>query len=672
MKPKKLDADDIQNAVRAAIKQAVDFCDSEVQPDRIRAAKYLKGGTELEHEEGLSKVVATVCRDTVRMVKPVLMRTFMQSGTPVEFVPVGQDDIQGAEQATAYVDWKFSENNGFRVLSNVIDDALEKKTGVAKVWWDETEEVEFDDYSNLTFEVVDAIQQDPEITVVETEQNPDGTFEVKVSRTQTSGRLKVATLAPEDFFVDSGATSLDDFFVCGDTEEMRVGDLVEQGFDFEEVYALSGRDDGTSDDEEEFQRTGYTDDDEAINDPSMRIVTVTEAYMRMDIEGTGIPKLYQFICAGTDYKVLDYTPADQVPYAVFEVDPRPHQFFGWSLVDMVIEDQDPATSLLRATIDNAHHTNNPGMIVDINQGNVEDAQNNEIGKILRAKGPGAYTPITIPSNTAAMLPMLDYYQRTIEDKAGVSKSSLGMDANALQSTTAAGVNAAVQAGSAHAELMARNLAEGGMRRLFKLMMQLTRQHASPNEMMRLNGQFVPVDPRSWNANMDLQSRVGLGTGQKEQRMAALERVLVDQQQIYQTYGPGNPIVTLSHMYNTRADLLELAGVHAVTRYYNPMNPQAEGQFLQQMQQQPQQEGSDPNAAFLQAEAMKTQQKAQESAQKFELDKIKALMSDDLKRDEMAQKRVLEAAKLLGDYGIQVNQQAIQAEQAAPRHPMQQG
>lgn len=679
MQPKKLTPDEIQNAVRSAITSAVDFCESEVAEDRIKAARYFNGEVSLESEEGRSQVVATKCRDTVRMVKPVLMRTFLQSGSPVQFVPVGQDDIQSAEQATKYVEWKFNENNGFRVLSDVFHDAMVKKTGVAKVWWEDSEEVEFDEYSNLDPQVLELLAQEPELEVLETEQNDDGTVNLKVSKTHNKGRLKVASIAPEDFFVDASATCIDDAFICGDTAEMRVGDLVEMGFHFEEVFDLSGREDGETDEEEDFIRKGWDDDHETeINDPSMRPIVVTEAYMRMDIEGTGIPKMYQFICAGTNYKVLDYSLCDDVPYAVFEVDPEPHAFFGRSLVDLVLHDQDAATSLLRGLIDNVHMTNNPRLVVNTQTGSVEDALNPEIGAILRSKGDNAYLPLVIPPMAQATLPVLQFYNEQIEDKAGVSKASLGMDANALQSTTAAGVNAAVQAGSAQAELMARNLAEGGMRRLFKLMMRATRQHAPRDEMMRLNGEFVPVDPQSWNASMDLMTNVGLGTGQKEQKIAALMQTMQDQSAIWQTYGPSNPLVTLTHMYNVRAELLSLNGIHDVTSYYNPMNPQVEAQYFQALQAQQAAQQQQPQIdPYIQGEQIKAQAKAQSDQQKHEVDLQKAQADymrgllkdqadDDRERDKMAQDRALKAAELAGKLGVQVNEQAIRAEQAAPR------
>jgi hypothetical protein len=199
-------------------------------------------------------------------------------------------------------------------------------------------------------------------------------------------------------------------------------------------------------------------------------------------------------------------------------------------------------------------------------------------------------------------------------------------------------------------------------------------------MMRLNGEFVPVDPQSWNASMDLMTNVGLGTGQKEQKIAALMQTMQDQSAIWQAYGPSNPFVTLTHMHNVRAELLSLAGVHDVTSYYNPMNPQIEAQYWQAMQAQAQQAAQNPPQPdpYIQGEQIKAQVRLQEMQAKAALDKEKAqanyvrdmtkqAMDDDLKRDELAQKRALEAAKLEAEYAYRVNQQAIQAEQAAPRN-----
>jgi len=77
----------------------------------------------------------------------------------------------------------------------------------------------------------------------------------------------------------------------------------------------------------------------------------------------------------------------------------------------------------------------------------------------------------------------------------------------------------------------------------------------------------------------------------------------------------------------------------------------------------QQQASDPNAAFLQAEQMKTSARVQADMQKTQLDFVKAQMQDDRERDKMIQDLAIEAAKILANSGIRLNEQQIRAQQA---------
>lgn len=690
MKPKRLSDDEINNTISTAVREAVNFVESEIAPDRIRAQKYFDGKSAIEFEEGRSKVVATKVRDTIRAIKPVLMRVFLQSDKPVEFIPTTPQAVMGADQATKYAKFVFERNNGFRVLSDVFHDALIKKVGVAKVYYDETPQVEIDEYSDLTPEQVAMIEQDPEVEILEREEtviseailDPMGMelqprvaySEIRVARTSTKGQIKIQSVAPEDFFVDRMAVSIDDCYVCGHTSEARVGDLVAMGFDFETVYNLAGSTDGTVDDEEELARRGWDDTDDSENavDPSMRKVMFTEAYMRMDVEGTGIPRLYKFLCAGNDYEVLDYELCDYVPFAIFEVDPEPHTFFGRSLAEIVEEDQDAATSLLRGLLDSLAMANNPRVMAVQNLVNMDDLLNNEIGGVVRVKDINALREFSIGNAASNALPAMQFFDEAVRAKTGVTGASMGMDADALQSQTATGVNAAVQAASAVAELIARNLAEGGMRQMFRLIASIARANPNPDEMMRLDGQFVPVDPRSWTNDLDMVTNVGLGNNRREDRIGALQMTMQTQMNIWQAYGPQNGIVTMTGIRNTLADLLAMAGINNADRYYNPMNPQIEQQMMMQAQQAAMQQGqapqADPNAAFLQAEQMKTSARVQADMAKTQLDAQRIKMEDDLKRDQMAQDLALKAAELLSKTGVSLDLNAIKREQQAQRVP----
>lgn len=688
MKPKKLSRDQIQNAIKNAITEAIAFVEAEIAPDRIKAQRYFEGQVDLKTEEGRSKVVATKCRDTIRAIKPALMRVFLQSGRPVEFVPRKPQAVMEAEQKTNYAAYVFERNNGFQILSDAIDDALKKKVGIWKIYVDESASVEIDEYTNLMEDQVQLLRMDPEIEILEEEVTQDAVtdpmgmeimpamYDMKVAKESRTKEIRIDAVSPEDFFIDRNASDISDAYICGHSAEMRVGDVVAMGFDFEEVYNMAGTTGGGVDEEEELQRKGWDaqDTDEDANDPSMRKITLTEAYMKMDIEGTGIPRLYKFICGGGNYELLEYELCDEFPFAVFEVDPEAHAFFGRSLVEIIIDDQDAATSLLRGLLDNMSMVNNPRLAVNSGLVNMDDVLNNEIGAIIRTKDVNALRELTIGGMASALLPALTYYDETIRAKTGVSGAGMGMDADVLQSQTAQGVNAAVQAANQVAELIARHLAEGGMKQAFRIIAKLAKQHIGGEEMMRINGEFVPVDPRSWSTDSDMTVNVGLGTGKHEEKGMVLRETLQTQMGIWQAYGPNNGIVTMTTIRNTLADILRHSGMHNAERYYMPMNPQTEQQLMQQAAQaaQGQAQASDPNAAFLQAEQMKTSARVQADMQKTQVDLIKAKMDDDRERDKMLQDLAVRGAEIYANTGVRLNEQQIKAQQAATQPMMPQG
>jgi hypothetical protein len=705
-KPKALTEDQIQRVVQSAIEEAVSFIESEVAPDRIKAQRYYSGQTDLGHEDGRSKVVATKIRDTVRAIKPSLLRVFLNTDRPVEYVPIGPEDALAAEQATKYMHVKFQQCDGYRHLTNAIHDALVKKTGIVKAYWDEREEVTHHTYSNLTDEelaliVGEAEEGELEIVAIETEaelveiqdpttgqpsEAPAGRHSLTIKRTATTGGLRIDSVPPEEFFVDRHAKSMDDSFVIGHSTELRVGDLVNMGYAFEDVIDYAGASAASEvSDEEEYARRAYSTldgADDPVEDPSLRPILVTEAYMRIDADGVGSPRLHRFLCMGDKYHLLDYEPWGCYPFAVFECDPEPHAFFGSSIADILIQEQDAATSMLRGMLDNVALANNPRTEVVEENVNMDDVLNNEIGGIVRTTMQGSITPLTVPFMGQQTLAAVQYFDMLVEEKSGVTKASTGLSPDALQSTTAAAVQATVSAQAGQIEVMARHLAEGGMKQLFRLMLKLCVENTPREEMLRMYGdKFVPLDPRTWSLHMDVSVNVGLGTGREDQKQSALMQTLQIQQSIFQTYGPANGLVTLTNLRNTLADSLAMNGIRNTDRYFQPMDPQTEQQLItaqQQASQQPPQ--PDPQTqAFLQVEQMKAQQKGQADMAKLQLqqqsDMVKMQMQaaesaarDDRERDRMDMELVLRAADLLGKYGVAVDQNRIRALQAAPRGP----
>lgn len=685
MELKPLEKDEIQNIARSAIEDCVDFVESEIAFSRLKSQRYYEGNVDIGQEEGRSSVVSTKVRDAIRAIKPSLMRVFLQTDRAVEYIPEKPQDVPFAEQATKYVNYKFNELNGYRVLYDAIHDALLKKNGIVKSYWDTSEEAEtytFDNLNDMEFTAIvndEGVEVIEHTTRIEVELDQMGLevesprHDLKIMRTKEMGSLKLESVPPEEFFVDSNAKSLEDAYAVCHRTDMRVGDLVEMGFDFDEVAELGdSSQSSTFSDMEEFERTGYMDNynDNDDADPSMRLVMITECYMKMDVDGTGIPQMYKLTMGGDNYHMLGMELWGHLPFAVFEVDPEPHTFYGNSVADLILNDQDSATALLRGVLDNIALTNNPRTEVIDGQVNIDDLLNNEIGGIIRTKQAGAITPQTIPFVAGQTLTAIQYYDQEIQNKVGISKASMGLDPDVLQASTATAIMAARQGGDDQIEIMARNLAEGGMTQLFRLMLKLVVENCDEATIMRVTGgQYEPIDPRSWDKAMDVRINVGLGTGKDGEKMAALQQALQVQMQVFQTYGIGNGLVGMTQIRNTLADMLAMNGLTNAERYFMPMDMQIEQQVQQQQQQQQQgQKQLTQPEAYVQAEQIKAQSKATTDMAKLQIDAQKAIANDDRERDQMDQDLLVDAAEILGKYGTAVDTARIKAEQAAPRYP----
>lgn len=682
-KPKPLSDVEINNIARTAVEDAVGYVESNISHERERAMRYYEGKCDIGHEAGRSRIVSTKVRDTIRQIKPSLMRVFLASESPVEFQGNNPQQAQAAENASEYCSIVFNKQGGYKFLQDVFHDSLLCKNGVGKIYFDPKEEQEIYEYSALTDQELAVIVSNPDLEVLEhstvemaSDMGVMASHDVKVVKTIQTGEIKMEAVPPEQFFVDPGASSVEDAYCIGQRTEMTVGELVEMGFDWDVVSVLDGLD-GMAD-QESFERIDYDDEREDL-DRSTRSVMVTECYMKMDVDGTGIPQAYKVLLGGSKYKMLDYEPWDDVPFVNFCADPIPHAFFGQSIADILFNEQDTATVMMRGIMDNVALTNNPRLEVLDGMANMDDLLNNEIGGIVRVKQPGSVTPQVIPYVAGQTLQTLEYLDRNCQVKTGVNSASGGLAPDVLQANTSATAAAAmVQGNNATLELMARNLAEGGVTHLFRRILKLVIENVPDEIMMRVSGNnFVQFDPTQWDAEFDVQVNVGLGTGNEQGKAMALQQAVMMQEKIIGQFGMMNGIVGPKEIRNTIGDMLRIAGVQNADRYFQPIDDQKEQQLIQQAQQQSQQQQGqgDPTAGLVEAEKVKgemqmqmksaeLQQKGQMEMQKLQATFAQDAMDRDLKRDELDAKIALESAKL--DNKSALDEAALYAKINAPR------
>jgi hypothetical protein len=667
-----MDETEVQAVVAAELTDAVNFIDLEIGNLRARATEYYFGDPFGDEEEGRSQVVSMDVRDTVQAILPSLMRIFFSSENVVQYVPRSAEDVAMAEQATDYVRYILNEdNNGFVLFHSIFKDALVRKTGVCKWWVDEREEVKAETYSGLDdaqltlvlsqdgVEMVDLISTEdpsapPPIIDPLTGQQLTPTVmihDVKVKRKIITKRFRVESLAPEEFIVDRRARTLEDADIVAHRKLATVSELVAMGYSQEEVESNTGEDELDTNIERIARNPAQMMFGESANNPAQRRVLYTESYIRLDIDGDGIAELRKICTMGPSYKIVANDPADDIPFAYFCPDPEPHTLFGMSTADVTMDIQRIKSVILRNMLDSLAQAIHPRTGVVEGQVNLDDVLNNENGAIIRMRAPGMVQPFTTPFVGQQAFPMMEYMDQIKEARTGMSKASMGLNADALQSTTRLAVQATVQAAQQHIELIARVFSEIGMKRLFKGLLRLVTRHQDKPRVIRLRNQWVEVDPRGWDAAMDVSVNVGLGTGGIDEKMQFLQAIAGKQEQILQSLGPSNPIVTIGQYANTLTKLVEMAGYKDSTQFFNQLpadyTPPAP-------QPQP-----DPTQALAQVQIQSIQADIQKKAAELALEREKMIRADDRERDRIAQDGVLKRQEMELKY--QVNLAATQAE-----------
>ena len=668
----KMDEIEFQSIVRNEIEQALGHYDTEYSQDRIDAMDYYLGEPFGNEQPDRSQVVSTEVSDTIEHIMPSLMRIFTQSDDYVRFVPTGPEDVAIAEQASDYCNWVINnDNRGFELMHNWFKDALILKMGVVKFYWDEIIEVETEEYEGLNEDELTMLVADPEVEVVsrdertigEDMEGPEGIvipapiiYDVKIKRTKNNGNVRIENVPPEEFLIGNRAKSLEDANFVAHRSTMTVSDLVSMGYDRDEVEQYAGFTDLDISEE----RTSRFEDLETSaahdsNDPAMRNVLVTECYIRSDYDGDGVAEFRRVLTIGEGYHILENEEFDHIPFAILSPILMPHRAIGRSVAELVMDVQLIKSTLMRQLLDNIYNTNNARVVAVEGQVNLDDLLTNRPGGIVRTRTAGAVQPLQVPEVSSSVFPALNYMDSVREQRTGISKQSMGLDADALQSTTATAVAAMQAASQGKIEMIARVFAETGVRALFRGILQLVTKYQNKEKIIRLRNQFIPMDPRQWNSAYDVQINVGLGTAQRDQQIAFLSQIAQKQEQIIAQFGAQNPMVSMSQYRNTLAKIAELSGFKDATQFFAP-SEQIDAVLAQQAQAAaqagPQQ---DPRvAAEMQKMQAELQMEQQKMEMEFQLKREKMAAELELRRQELEFEMQLRTEKLRSGVDTSLN------------------
>jgi hypothetical protein len=543
------------------------------------------------------------------------------------------------------------DNSGWEILYSWFTDALLSKNGIVKVWWEEYDEAQREEYTHLDDMEFNLLISNNDVEVIEHTPYQEGEMEmyndVVISRRRAIGRVKIENVPPSEFLISRDAKTIQDArFVCHRVQKT-LSELRELYPDKDiDVETLgSGEDDdfslfGEKAARHEVDNSFHFNIGESEREEALRQYWLHESFLQTDYNGDGIVELRK-VCTVGDY-VLANDEIDSVPFVSITPIKIPHKFFGVSVADLVMDLQLYKSVLMRNLLDNMYNQNFGRYAVLEGQANLDDLLTQRPGGVVRVKSPNAVMPLATPPLEPYSFQMLEYLDGVRESRAGVSKMSQGINDNALTShTTATAVNAVMGAAQSRVELIARNFAETGVKDLMITIYTLLMKNQDHQRVVMLRNQWVPVRPDSWNDKMDCTVSVALGSGNKDQQMMHLSRML---QFAGEAMKGGLKIVTEQNMYNLGAALVKAMGFQNVNDFLTdpstaPQQPDQPDQQvqMQQMEMQIKQKELEIKSGELQLKAQKLQQDAQEAA-----------VDAHLKMEELKLEREQKRAVAIGD------------------------
>lgn len=639
MAEERMDDGKLKALLSKEISSALTYDDTELSQKRSRALEYYRGEmTDTPSMTGRSAVVSKDLADTIGWMLPGIIRVFTASDRMAIYEPEKQNDEEFAKQATDYINYVFTKDNpGYRIMWDATHDSLLMGNGIIKHWWDDKEECEYSEHSGLTEEQIAILGMDQGVEIVAQKEGqpqiiivpgpngqmmemPIATYDIKVKRVVRSGRLRVACINPEDFLINREATCIEDARFTAHRQDVTRSDLIEMGFDKEIVEGLpldrfsSMRQERISRDEN--AQTFFNN----VGDDSMLMVELFECHVMADVDGDGIAENIRAFYAGAAMsgELLDWEVwEDDVPFSDIPCEPIPHRWDARSVYDDTQDIQRVKTVLTRQMLDNLYWVNNPMTTAEENSvANPDTLRSPRFGAtVFYKKGAVPPAPLPVPFIGDKALLGLQHFDNVREMRTGVSRSTMALDPEALQNQTATASQNQKDSAYSQIELIARNQAELGWRRVFRQILKLIVKHQDRPRTIRLRDTWVDMDPRSWNANMDVTINIGLGTGSRDRDMAMLNQILNVQMAMTDRLAQGGfsaqALEMVPKINMTAIKLAESAGIKNPDQFYLDIKPEMLEQMKQEAASRP-----DPE---MQKEQVKAQTQLQLGQQQAQLD-----------------------------------------------------
>ncbi len=303
---------------------------------------------------------------------------------------------------------------------------------------------------------------------------------------------------------------------------------------------------------------------------------------------------------------------------------------------------------MRQALNNVYQTNYMRTVVN-ERVDLDDLLTPRAGGIIRVNDEGpigdSLQPLAVQPIAEPILRMMEYVDVMREVRTGVTRYNQGLDSESLNKT-ATGFKGIMEASQQRLDMIARLFADTGVRDIFRKIVKLAMQYQNDSMQIKVLGEPIEIDPTSWRHNIDCRIDVGLGAGDRQEKIVNLNAILALQQQFLQQ---GIPLTDQSKIYNTLEKLSVEVGLKDAAPYFNnPSQPtellQAQVEQLTAMLQQMQQQLQTQNP-LAEAEQIKAQARLAEQQQKQQFEAERMMFEMQQKQQQFEQNYLAKLTEL---------------------------
>lgn len=555
-------AEESQNLIAAAREKSLKFY-------RQETGQYVKRRSQ-DH----SGVTTANTRDVIETVLPQVLEPFLQ-GDAVVFVGNGTpEDKKLVEVETKAVNRVIDvDNNRFDVFEMWFRDALLQKNGYVKTFVKEIvtrkpekikklnadqlaqlqmtlDQQEVDDFKLEAYLGGEEVE---DIKSLSEEQLSLALFDAEFTIIKRKKKIVIANVAPENIRVSPNwqKVHLSGCPYVGESIFMLRGELKELYPEKKDVIDRSPQY-LENDTPEHIARRQDSQKGLFVSafDKDSEVIEFREHYIMCDADKSGKLKLWKICTLGNMDDVLDKDLVEDNPYDVVTPIRQPHQHFGMSIADMVIDIDEIDTVIWRESLDAMYRSLQPRPVLNTNavdpELTYEDLASTHPMSPIRVRGDanssiGWVSPPNTSQYTQQMFPLVD---SLLEKRTGLSRQAQGLDSTALANSTNMVGSMVMNQSLMRVKMILRTFAETGVRSL----------------MHRIRKMLIDVNalPQGAPTDRDVEAKVGVGLTDRIERQLAGEKIIGLVEKIVAAQGGVDErgLVNASNVFNVIRDYMQ--------------------------------------------------------------------------------------------------------------------